>query len=289
MAWRSRRLLADRIPDRIALARRYQRVFGKPLDLKNPRTFNEKLFWLMLYYRTPEVARLADKYEARSYVAERVGSGLLNELYGVWDRTDDIDFEKLPDAFVLKVNWGWGANIFCRNRSELDVPQTRERLSSWMRRSHYWAAREWCYKNIKPRITCERFRTDGTWSSPTDYKFFCFGGEPRFVWVHTDRFAQHGRALFDLNWQATPFTYRKPARGPMVPRPHNLDEMVACARTLSSGFPFVRVDLYGADGRMFFGEMTWYPVAGEGRFVPDHYDRYWGDALTLPPRTRSSR
>jgi hypothetical protein len=185
--------LSDRVPDRIMLARRFKREFGRAPNLKNPRTFNEKLLWLMLYYRTPRATRLADKYEVRGYVAERVGPARLNELYGVWDRVSDIDFDTLPDAFVLKVNWGWGANVFCRRRSELDVPKTKEQLAAWMRRSHYWSAREWCYKNIEPRIVCERLLTDDRWGIPPDYKFFCFGGEPRFVKVHTDRFGQHGR------------------------------------------------------------------------------------------------
>jgi hypothetical protein len=283
----SRRFLSDRLPDRLVLARRFQRAFGRPLNLKDPQTFNEKLLWLMLYYRTPLVTRLADKYEVRGYVAERVGSERLNELYGVWDRVSDIDFDTLPDAFALKVNWGWGANVFCPRRSELDVPKTKEQLAAWMRRSHYWSAREWCYKNIRPRIICERLLTDDRGGTPPDYKFFCFGGEPRFVKAHTDRFGQHGRGLFDLDWQTPPFGYGPPSTGQPIPRPDNLDDMLACARSLSRGFPFVRVDLYSVAGRTIFGEMTWHPSAGMGRFFPDRYNKYWGDELRLPAKTRS--
>jgi hypothetical protein len=165
------------------------------------------------------------------------------------------------------------------------VPKTRAQLAFWLRRNYYWALREWCYKNIKPRIICERLLTDRTWSSPTEYCFFCFGGEPRFVRVHTDRFAQWRKDLFDLDWQTPPFTVNYSASGRVIPRPSNFEEMVACARTLSHGFPFVRVDLYGIDGRTIFDEMTWYPVAGENRFRPEAYDRYWGEALQLPPKT----
>ncbi len=157
------------------------------------------------------------------------GPRILNELYGVWDRVSDIDFEKLPDAFVLKVNWGWEMNVLCRKKSELDVHKTKAQLASWMRRSHYWNTREWCYKNIKPRIICERLLTDQRWGTPSDYKFFCFDGEPRFVRVHTDRLGQQGRGLFDLDWQAPPFTCGDTPSGPAIPRPSNLDEMVACA------------------------------------------------------------
>lgn len=284
---RLRPFLSDRLPDRIVLARRFKRAFGRPLNLKNPQTFNEKMLWLMLYYRTPLVTRLADKYEVRGYVAERIGSDHLNELYGVWDRVTDIDFDQLPDAFALKVNWGWGANVLCPRRSDLDVRKTREQLAAWMRRSHYWFAREWCYKNIKPRIICERLLIDDEWGTPSDYKFFCFGGEPRFVKVHTDRFGTHGRGLFDLDWQPPPFSYGPPSSGRPIPRPRNLDEMLACARALSEGLPFVRVDLYSVAGRVIVGEMTWQPSAGMGRFLPDSYNRYWGDELRLPAKTRS--
>lgn len=283
--WRIRRFLSDRVPDRVVLARRFERAFGRRLNLKNPRTFNEKLFWLMLHYRTPLVTRLADKYEVRSYVAERIGSGVLNELYGVWDHVGDIDFENLPEAFALKVTWGTARNIFCRNKSELNVHETKERLAYWMSRNYYWVCREWCYKHIKPRIICERFVIDSVWGTPPDYKFFCFGGEPRFVQVDTDRFTQHKRDLFDLDWQAVPFTYQEfPSSKRAIPRPSNWEEMVAFARILSRGFPFVRTDLYSLNGRTLFGEMTWYPSAGEGRFWPDSYDWYWGEALQLPPR-----
>src|SRR5262249_42381758 len=195
------------VPDKIVLARRFQRVFGRPLDLKNPQTFNEKLFWLMLYYRSPLLTRLADKYEVRTYVAERVGPSILNELYGVWDRVGDIDFTTLPEAFVLKVNWGSGMNIFCPKKSELNVHDTKASLASWMSRSYYGAYREWCYKNIKPRIICERLLADPIWGTPPEYKFFCFGGEPRFVEVILARFTRYRRDFFDLEWHLLPFNY----------------------------------------------------------------------------------
>lgn len=281
LEWRIRRFLSDRVPDRFVLARRFERTFGRPLNLKNPTTFNEKLFWLMLYYHPPLVTRLADKYEVRSYVAERVGSRVLNELYGVWDRVGDIDFENLPKAFVLKATWGSGMNIFCRKKSELNVHETRERVASWMSRNYYRVRREGCYKHIKPRIICERFLIDSDWGTPPDYKIFCFGGEPRFVQVHTDRFTQHASDLFDLDWQHLPFTLVYPSSGRAISRPSNLEEMVAFARVLSNGFPFVRVDFYSINGRTLFGEMTWYPDAGEGRFSPDSY----GEGLQLPART----
>jgi hypothetical protein len=283
LAGRSRRALADAvIPDRVVLARRFKRTFGRRLDLQNPQTFNEKLYWMMLYYRPPLMSQLADKYEVRPYVAERAGPHILNELYGVWDRVTDVDFDRLPDSFALKVNWGWRMNLFCRDKAAFDVEAARRQLSAWMRRSHYWNQREWTYKDIKPRIICERLLTDPTWASPTDYGFHCYGGEPRFVRVHSDRARQHGSDTFDLQWQRPPFNIGRPPSGRLIPRPVNLDEMVACARSLSRGWPFVRVDLYSIEGRTVFGEMTWHPSAGTSHFIPESYDRYWGDQLHLP-------
>jgi hypothetical protein len=243
----------------------------------------------MLYYRTPLLTRLADKYEVRTYVAEKVGPHILNELCGMWEGVEDIDFATLPDTCVLKVNWGSGMNIFCRDRSKFDVVKTKAQLSMWMRRNYYWKYREWCYKNIRPRVIGERLLSDAAGRDPTEYCFYCFDGEPRFVRVHTDRFGQWGRDLFDLHWRVVPFSINFPPSGRVIPRPSNLGEMVACARALSHGFPFVRVDLYSIGGRTVFDEMTWYPAAGEIRFVPESYDHYWGEALRLPAKTRTRR
>jgi hypothetical protein len=282
LAWRVRRVLADAVPDRVVLARRFKRTFGRRLDLRNPRTLNEKLHWMMLYYRPPLMSQLADKYAVRPYVAERVGPHILNELYGAWDRVGDIDFSRFPDTFVLKVNWGWRMNLFCQDKAAFDMEAARRQLAVWLRRSHYWHNREWVYKDITPRIVCERLLADPVWASPTDYGFHCFGGEPRFLRVHTDRARQWGSDTFDLQWQRSPFDVNWPPSGRLVPRPSNLDEMVACARSLSRGWPYVRVDLYSIEGRTVFGEMSWHPSAGTNRFIPESYDRYWGDQVTLP-------
>ncbi|HYR70939.1 MAG TPA: ATP-grasp fold amidoligase family protein [Candidatus Acidoferrum sp.] len=286
LAWRARRVLADAVPDRVVLARRFKRIFGRRLDLRNPQTLNEKLHWMMLYYRPPLMSQLADKYAVRPYVAERVGPHILNELYGAWDRVGDIDFSGLPDTFVLKVNWGWRMNLFCRDRATFDVEAARRQLAAWMRRSHYWHNREWVYKDITPRIVCERLLTDPVWSSPTEYAFHCFDGEPRFLRVTTDRASgKLGTDTFDLQWQKPPFVVNRADSGHITERPSNFDEMADCARRLSRGWPFVRVDFFGVEGRTIFQELSWHPAAGTSRFIPESYDRYWGDQLTLPPAT----
>ncbi len=282
VARRARRRVEDYVPDRVVLACRYRQAFGRPLNLRNPQTFNEKLYWLMLYYRPPLATTVADKYAVRSYVAERVGPAILNELYGVWDRAADIDFDALPDAFVLKVNWGWRMNILCPRKADLDVPGARAQLTEWMRRSYYWTSREWSYKRIKPRILCERLLIDSTLITPTEYGFHCFAGEPRFIRASRDRATQLTTDTFDLTWQSTPFSINRPDCRRVVARPGNFDEMVECARRLSAGWPFARVDFYEVDGRTVFSELTLHPAAGMSRFIPPEYDCHWGDALQLP-------
>jgi len=274
----------DRLPDRWVYAMQFKRKFGRRLNLAAPRTFNEKLHWLMLYYRRPEMTQIADKYAVRAFVASRVGASLLNDLYGVWD--DPLGMaaalRQLPDSFVLKVTSGSGQNIICPDKSRLDVQDAQRQLAAWMRRSEYWVSREWCYKDITPRIVCERYLTDDAGTSPPDYKFFCFDGEPRVVQVDTTRFTDHRRDLFDLRWNQLPFCLEWPLSGRQIPRPRHFDEMISVARALSHGFPFVRVDLYSTARGPIFGEMTWYPGGGLLRFKPDHYDLELGHALRLP-------
>lgn len=277
------------LPDRLFYARVFKRAFGRRLNFRQPRTFNEKIFWLMLYYRRPVLTRLADKYESRGYVAERIGAQYLNELYGVWDDAADIDFERLPPTFVLKVSSGFAMNIYCRDRATFDAEAARRRLTDWLRRPHYGSFREWAYKNARSRIMAERLLGGGRWLAPSNYNPMCFNGEPRYVEVHTGRYVDHRRDVFDLQWRLLPFTvnaHNFPPSDEVIPRPSNLDEMIECARRLSEGLPLLRVDFYSVEGRTVFGELTVYPTAGHSYFRPESYDRYWGDALQLPARRR---
>jgi len=279
-------LLTDATPDRIILSRRYQKAYGRPLDLRHPETFNEKLYWLTLNYRTPLVTTLADKYAVRDYVAGRVGPEILNELYGHWTSAWDIDFDALPDRFVLKVNWGRRTSIFCRRKADLDLDQTRWQLNEWMCRSHYWVGREWGYKNIQPRIVCERLLVDPVEITPVEYGFHCFDGEPRFVRVHRNPAADLAADIFTIDWQRAPFEVSRTGGDTVADPPPNFAEMVSYARRLAQGWPFVRVSLYGIAGRTVFSEMTLSPGAGGNRLVPESDEYYWGRELRLPSRPR---
>lgn len=276
--------LYDRLPDAYVQGAQFKQAHGRRLNFAAPATFNEKLHWLIRHHRDPVMTQLADKYAVRDYVAARLGSSFLNDLYGVWDDPTAIPFDALPESYVLKVNHGSGQNIFCRETARLNRPKIRAQLAQWLRRSEYWHSREWAYKDIPPRILCERLLSDEQGNVPADYKIFCFNGQPGMIQVDIDRFAEHQRDLFDSEWQPLPFSLEYPPTGQAIPRPATLDVMLSAAKTLSQGFPFVRVDLYSIRDRVIFGEMTWYPEGGLGHFMPESADRALGDLLNLPAR-----
>jgi hypothetical protein len=270
------------LSDKHVQSEMYQQQFGRPLNWEHPTTFNEKLQWMSLNYRRPIQTQLADKYAVREFVKERGSESSLNDLYGVWDNPADINFDVLPNSFILKVTHGSGQNMICKDKADFKIVSARRQLAQWMTRGEYWVCREWAYKNITPRIICERLLSDEQGKVPTDYKFFCFSGEPRFIQVDTDRFEGHRRDMFDLEWALLPFNITYASSGRAIPRPDALDAMIAAARTLSHGFPFVRVDFYSMGSQVIFGEMTWYPEGGLGKFIPDEYDTHSGEMIVLP-------
>jgi hypothetical protein len=276
------RAVHDRLPDIVAVQWRYRRVKGRWLNLRRPRTFDEKLHWLNL--SCPDLRRdqLADKYTVRDYVSRRLGPHVLNELYGVWDRVADLPFDSLPKAFVLKVTAGCGWNIIVPDKSRLDCREAREKLSQWMATDYYLRYRERPYKNARKRIICERYLGDATGEPPPDFKFLCFNGRPRYVQVDTDRYTRHARLMFEPDWRPAPFSFGRypPCREP-IPKPDNLDEMLEMAAKLSQGFPFMRTDFYSIAGRVIFGEVTLFPSAGFNYFNPKAYQLELGRMLDL--------
>ena len=222
----------------------------------------------------------ADKYRVREYVAEKAGPEILNEFYAVYERVDEINFDNLPDAFALKVNHHSGGNVFCRDKAQLNRSAARKKLKTFLDHDHYIGAREWAYKNIPRRIICEKYLEENG-KPPIDYKFFCFHGEPLFIQVNMDRFEKHHRNCYDLQWNLQPFTLSHPNCEFIVEKPSRLDEMVKIAKKLSADFPFVRVDMYCIEGKVLFGEMTFYPGGGGECFSPESYDELWGAKLHL--------
>ena len=272
------------LPARWYLPLFFKRLHGSRLSLKHPTTFNEKIQWLKLHYRDARLPRLADKWEARTYVATTVGEHYLNPAIGVYDRPADIPFASLPARFAVKATHGSGWNVICRDKATIDWPAACRQLETWLGWNHYWMGREWAYKDIRPRLIVEHFLADDRGEPPADYKIFCTSGRPRAIQVDLDRFTQHTRSLFDPTWQKLPCSLKYPIHVGEILRPSNLDEMLAIASKLAADFPFVRVDLYDVAGRIVFGEMTFYPGSGVERFDPPEYDKQFGSWIELPGR-----
>ncbi len=262
----------------------YEYYTGKKLDLKDPKEFNEKIQWLKVYYKDPRLTRLVDKYAVRDYVEDKVGAKYLNKLLGVYESSGEVDFSTLPDKFVIKGVHGCNWNLIVEDKSKLVDWKARLKFRKWLSRNYYFrSGLEWAYKDVKPRLIAEAFLEELGKKSINDYKFFCFNGEPRFIQVDLERKESHTRRYLDLNWQPLPFRDTDyPPFEKLLEKPKNYEEMVQVVRRLADDFPFVRVDLYNLDGRIVFGEMTFYPADGRLEFVPDSYNRIIGDYLTLP-------
>ena len=252
------------------------------VQLRDPQTFNSKLIWLNLYDRNPEYAAFVDKYEVREYITKRIGEKYLNELYGVYERVEDIDFESLPNEFVLKATHGSGWIIICDDKTRFDIGRAKKQMQSWLNKNFYDLYGEWIYKELKPRIICERYLRNEHESGLTDYKIYCFNDTPKFVQVDMDRYQDHTRTYFDLNWQQIHFELGgcKASSSP-IEKPGSLNEMIEIARVLCRGLKFLRVDLYLVDGKIFFGELTLYSGNGMLNFSPKQYDKKIGELLKL--------
>ncbi|MFT6984901.1 MAG: hypothetical protein ACJAT7_000702 [Psychromonas sp.] len=269
------------ISDERAIKKKYYSVHKKELNLKNPILFNEKIQWLKLNYRKKALTLCADKYAVREYVSNILGDDVLNELYGVYNDVNEIDFNSLPKEFVLKVTHGSGQNLITQNKESIDWAYEKKQLNFYMHSNHYLEGREWVYKNIPPRIICEKY-LDENGKPPVDYKFFCFNGEPRFIQLDLDRFDSHKRNMYDTNWNALPFEFQHQRDLADFERPKCLELMLTYAQKLAGDFPFARVDFYLVNGKIIFGEITFHPEQGLGRFIPESYNMMLGKQLNLP-------
>ena len=255
---------------------------GENLDLENPRTFNEKIQWLKLYDTTPLKTRLADKYLVQEWIKEKIGEKYLIPLLGVWDQFDDIDFDLLPDQFVLKCNHGCGCNMIVKDKSTFDRKEAKKNFDEWMKTNYAFVyGLELQYKDIPPKIICEKY-IEQTNKDIYDYKISCFDGQPKFLWVDSDRYANHSRCLYDLNWNKLPFEINSYYPQKEFERPADLDEMIHLARVLSEGFAYVRVDLYYCEGKIYFGEMTFTSASGTEDIMPTEWRYKLGDLIQLP-------
>ncbi len=279
------------LPDRLYLKIMFRVCMDQKLDLKDPKTFNEKLQWLKLYNRQPQYTMMADKYAVREYIAKTLGEEHLIPLLGVWDDPDQIDFDSLPDQFVLKCNHNSGLGMcICRDKAKLDIEMVKSELKKGLRQNYYLNGREWPYKNIPRKIICEKYMTDGEESSEfTDYKFFCFNGKIDSVMLCLERSTGNTKFyFFDREWNLRRYNIRgKNAPSDFtLPKPANMDAMFDIAEKLSKGLPFSRIDLYNSDGKIYFGEITFFPDSGFDANLLKETDKYFGEALILPSRER---
>lgn len=268
--------------------RLYYASAGRYPNLKSPTLFSEKLQWIKLNYQDPLMARCVDKFEVRAYIKERGYGDLLNDLIAVYETADEIDIDKLPSRFVLKGTHGSGWNLICRDRNEVSWRPWRKVMKCWFKYDFFVNGREFVYRGIKPRIVCERYLEDAS-GGLVDYKFFCFNGDPCFVQANLGRRTrQHVQNFYDMQWKLKPFGKGlEPNPDENIDKPSHFERMIEIARDLSTPFPFVRVDFYNVDGKIYFGELTFFPNAGKPNFTPAKYDLVVGDMLELPPALNS--
>lgn len=274
------------MPDEKYLKIKYYLSLGKKLDLENPQTFNEKLQWIKLFDRNPLYTQLVDKYLARDYIKEKLGEEYLIPLLGAWDNPDDIDFDALPEQFVLKCNHNSGLGMcICKDKSKLDIKKVKAELKKGLAQDYYLSGREWPYKNVPRKVIAEKYMTDSANTDEfTDYKFFCFDGYVDCVMVCTERNTGDTKFyFFDEDWELKKYNIRgkEAPKGFTLPKPPKMDEMFKIARELSKGIPFVRADLYNSYGNIYFGEMTFFPTSGFDANLLPETDKYFGSLIDL--------
>lgn len=272
------------IPDIWMLKIQYRIKMGRKLNVINPQRWTEKIQWYKLYYRTSLMTQCADKYEVRDYIKSKGLEGILNKLYAVYINVDEINLDSLPQRFIMKTTNGSGTNIICKDKSQFKLDNVKKSLNDWMDRDNYSVGREWSYKDCIPKIIVEEYLVDerNPFDGINDYKFICFNGKTKYIVLDVDRYTEHKRNIYDTDWNFIDVITDYPNFGDSVSRPDGLDEMLRVANLLAKDFPFVRVDLYWVNGKVYFGELTFYPWTGYVKFVPDDFDFELGNQFMLP-------
>lgn len=275
------------ISDSLYLKILYRIHFNKKLDLKNPKTFNEKLQWLKIHDRKDVYTKMVDKYEAKKYVSKIIGKDVIIPTIGIYDNFDDINFDKLPKQFVIKCTHDSGGLIIVKDKSKLDIKNAKKKINKSLKNNFYYAGREWPYKNVKPRIIIEKYMREEGKEDITDYKLMCFNGNVKCSFVCLNRNSKNGMNIdfYDRDWNKMPFErghYKN--SGYTMNRPENYNLMIKLAEKLSIDIPFVRVDFYEIDKKVYFGELTFFPGSGFEEFNPQEYDKILGDWIELPTK-----
>ena len=256
-------------------------------NIDNPKTYNEKLQWLKLNCIHPEYSRIVDKAEAKEYVKEVLGEGAEQHIIptlGIWNAFDDINFDVLPNQFVLKTTHDSGGVVVIKDKAKMNIVEVREKIENSLKHNFFYEHREYPYKTVKPRILAEKYMVDESGTELKDYKFFCFHGEPKMLFVATDRPFDTRFDFFDTEWNHLPFKQGHPLASKKINKPVGLEKMLELSRILSKGFPHIRVDLYDINGNIYFGELTFFHFSGNVPFEPEEWDCIIGEWLNLPPR-----
>ena len=265
----------------------YKAKFGKKLNLDSPVTYNEKLQWLKLYDRELIYSKMVDKYEVKEFVEKTVGREYVIKTLGIWDNFDDINFDDMPNQFVLKCTHDSGGIVICRDKSSFNIKAAKRVINKSLAVNYYYHSREWPYKEVKPRIIAEEFVEDSTTNELRDYKFFCFNGKVRAMFIATDRKYKNKETKFDfydMDFKHLPFTNGHPNADLPPEKPSNFEKMVYLAERLSANIPHVRCDFYEVNGKVYFGELTFYHWGGFVPFVPEKWDYIFGSWLQLPEK-----
>lgn len=267
------------IPDALWLKIIFRIKMGHRLNLSNPQTFNEKLQWLKLHDRNPLYTKLVDKYEVKKIVADIIGEEYIIPTLGVWNQFDDIDFNKLPNQFVLKCTHDSGGLVICKDKTKLDINAAKKKIEKSLKANYYWGFREWPYKDVKPRIIAEKYMVDESGTELKDYKVFCFDGKPKALFVATDRGIHQTKFdFFDTNFNHLPFMQHYPNNTEReITKPKGLEKMLVLAEKLTQDFKHCRADFYDINGHVYFGELTFSHFSGFEPFEPKEWDYKFGD------------
>ena len=263
----------------------YRVTFDKELNLDNPQTFNEKLNWLKLNKRNPEYTKLVDKYDVKEYVSKTIGEEYIVPTLGVWDNVDEIDFESLPEQFVIKCTHDSGSTVVCKDKKNFDFVSLKKKFKKRLRKNMFWWAREWPYKNVKPRIIAEKLMVDKNQKNDGNlsvYKVFCFDGKPEIIQtIQNDKSVNETVDYFDTSWNILDMRQDFPNSKVPVDKPKTLDEMLSLSARLTTGFEFLRADFYEINGKVYFSELTFYSDAGMTVFEPREWDYKLGALIKL--------
>ena len=272
------------IPDEPMLKFQYWMKLKRKLNLENPQRYTEKIQWYKLYYRNDNMPICVDKYKVREYIKRKGMEDHLVQLYAAYDKPDEIDIESLPKKFILKTSNGSNTNIICKNKASLNKAELIKKVHAFLRQTSSSAGREWPYQFVVPKIIVEQLLEDP--DSPDGsinvYKILCFNGKPEYIVLDVDRFTNHKRNIYDTSWNDLHIASDCPCSDKEYAKPETLDEMLRIAKVLCEDFPAVRVDLYSIQGKIYFGELTFFPWSGYVQYTPDDFDFEMGKKFILP-------